>query len=120
MMTLDSAAATPFGCAGVAWLLLRGTIDAAKAAGRAVKRVPRALSRLVAGIAFAWDSAAASLAARAARKRPVVSVPLPPPGPFEPAPRPADTTQSMTPMGPDTALHATLPYIPPPDDEERP
>ena len=45
MMSVDSAAATPFGCAGVAWLLLRGTIDAAKAAGRAVKRVPRALSR---------------------------------------------------------------------------
>lgn len=116
MMTLDSAAATPFGCAGVAWLILRGALDAAKTAGRAARRLSRALSR---GFTFAWDSAAVSLAARTARKRPVDTVPLPPRGPFEPAPKPADTTQSMTPMGPDTALHATLPYIPPPDGDDQ-
>lgn len=120
MMSVDSAAATPFGCAGVAWLILRGAVDTAKAIGRAVRRLPKTVGRLRTGVTFAWDYVAVSLDARHARKHPVVSVPLPPPGPFEPAPKPADTTQSMTPMGPDTALHATLPYIPPPGDEERP
>jgi hypothetical protein len=32
------------------------------------------------------------------------------PGPFLPAPRPANAAESMTPLGPDTATHALLPY----------
>jgi hypothetical protein len=39
-----------------------------------------------------------------------VTAAAPLPGPFLPAPRPADAAESMTPLGPDTATHALLPY----------
>jgi hypothetical protein len=42
-----------------------------------------------------------------------VAAAAPLPGPFLPAPRPADAAESMTPLGPDTATHALLPYTGP-------
>jgi hypothetical protein len=111
MMTAHEAYATLSGGAGFSWAVTQAVARALRRLAHTARKLPAALSAPLRHRHRAGQHCATAAPTAAAR---------PLPGPFEAAPQPPQAAESMTPMGPDTALHATLPYIPPPDDEERP
>jgi hypothetical protein len=109
------------GCASAAVLLAYGLCDAARKLAPAARRLPRAVSVLAEGLVcgFAWWLAggvqglrhhprAAQHCTRHAPAAVAVARPAPLPGPFPPVPRPAEAAESMTPLGPDTAVQVAL------------
>jgi hypothetical protein len=121
MMACGDALATPFACAGIVIVLTEGMRVAARRLLRKARNLPQAVRRLAEGLlySFAWWLADGLQGLRhhpregqhCTHGEPsavLVGRPAPLRGPFPPAPRPPDASESMTPLSDDTAVQLAL------------